>query len=126
MIWIVLAALLLHPVLAEEGDLRLVATGTGDAPVAWHLDGERVAVTHAGDAVTVHAPAGNHDLWAVTAHEGPWEALARPDGPSSGAAYVPGWWARSDGPDGGGTGGWVPWLVGAAGVAVAAWRPKRP
>lgn len=94
MIALLMAALLLHPALAEDGHLRLVAVGTGDEPVEWSLDGEVVAQTSDGEAARVPAPAGPHDLWASSASGSRWRALARPDGrPAGGAEVVPAWTA---------------------------------
>jgi hypothetical protein len=88
------ATLLLHPALAEDGHLRLVAVGTGDEAVEWSLDGAVVARTGDGEAARVPVLAGPHELWASSASEGRWRALARPDGrPAGGAEAVPAWTA---------------------------------
>src|SRR5688572_21501442 len=94
MLAMVLAALLLQPALAEDGHLRLVAVGTGDETVEWSLDGEVVARTRDGEAVRVPASAGPHELWATSASEEQWRALARSDDrPATGAEVVPAWTA---------------------------------
>jgi hypothetical protein len=91
---LLLAALLLHPALADDGHLRLVAVGTGPDGVEWSLDGAVVAHSADGEAVRVEASAGPHELWATSRSEGPWRALARPDDrPPSGAEVVPAWTA---------------------------------
>jgi hypothetical protein len=88
------AALLLHPVLAEDGDLRIVAVGTGAEEVTWTMDGNVVATTRDGEAVSVPAGAGPHELWATSPADGAWRALARPDGAvPGGAGAVPAWTA---------------------------------
>jgi hypothetical protein len=92
---VVLAALLLHPSLAEDGHLRLVATGTGDQAVEWTLDGAVVAVTRDGEAARVPVSAGPHELWATSRAEAEWRALARlDDRPASGAEVMPAWTAQ--------------------------------
>jgi hypothetical protein len=92
------AALLLHPALADDGHLRLVAVGTGDEPVEWSLDGEVVARTRDGEAARVPASAGPHELWVSSASEARWRALARPDDRSAegGAEVVPAWTAEHE------------------------------
>lgn len=93
---VLLSALLLHPVMSDDGHLRLVAVGTGDEPIEWSLDGAVVATTRDGEAVRVPASAGPHELWASSASEERWRALARPDdGPAAGAGaeVVPAWTA---------------------------------
>ena len=91
---LLLAALFLHPTLADDGHLRLVAVGTGDEVVEWSLDGEVVARTRDGEAGRVAVSAGPHDLWASSASNEPWRILARPDdSPEAGAAVVPAWTA---------------------------------
>lgn len=88
------AAVLLQPVLAEDGPLRLVAVGTGDDVVDWTLDGRLVATTGDGEAASVAASAGPHELWATSRSDAAWRALARPDGASpGGATAVPAWTA---------------------------------
>jgi hypothetical protein len=88
------AVLLLHPVLASDGHLRLVAVGTGHDDVAWTLDGREVARTADGQAASIAAPAGEHALWATSAARSEWRALARPDGGGPGGAeQVPAWTA---------------------------------
>jgi hypothetical protein len=91
---LVAAAVLLQPVLADDGPLRVVAVGTGDDPVDWTLDGRLVATTADGEAASVPASSGPHELWATSRSDAAWRALARPD-PSSpgGAAAVPAWTA---------------------------------
>jgi hypothetical protein len=94
---LLLAALLLHPTLAEDGHLRMVAVGTGEGPegaVEWSLDGQLVATTRDGEAARVEAAAGPHELWASSPSESRWRALARPDDrPATGAEVVPAWTA---------------------------------
>lgn len=121
-----MAALLLQPVLDEPATLRLVATGTGSEVVEWHLDGERVAVTADGEPFTVNASAGPHDLWAVTAHDGSWNALVRPDGVVPGAHHVHAWTANHAGA----AKDWNPLPLALGTLALAMFvgrrRPKRP
>jgi hypothetical protein len=83
------AALLLQPVLAEDGALRLVAVGTGPEPVEWTLDGAAVARTADGEAARIEVTAGPHELWASSAARGEWRALARPDAAPSGGGAQP-------------------------------------
>jgi hypothetical protein len=116
--------LLLHPVLDDPTDLRLVAAGVGDHDVVWSLDGREVATTSDREAASVRVEAGRHEVVARTAHNGPWEALARaqPSG-HHGAAYVPAWTARFDGtPEAeGGLPDWlwaIPLLLVAAGAVL--------
>lgn len=127
MMWMLAASLLLQPVLAEDADLRLVATGVGDASVEWHLDGARIAVTRDGEAATVQLDAGAHELWAVTRHDGSWNALARPD-PTGVDGFEPvvAWTAEHDASSSAHDA--LPWLIGgvAAVVLLAPRRPKRP
>jgi hypothetical protein len=91
---ILAAALLLQPVLSEAGPLRVVAVGTGDDPVQWSLDGVDVATTTDGQAARIDASAGRHELWARSASDGHWRALARPEAsPPGGAQVVTAWTA---------------------------------
>ncbi|MHB1262053.1 MAG: hypothetical protein ACYC2H_10100 [Thermoplasmatota archaeon] len=144
---LLLAALLLHPTLADEGHLRLVAVGTGDETVTWSLDGKVVATTRDGEAARVPATAGPHDLWASSESEARWRALARPDDrPAAGAEVVPAWTAVNEPAAASGGGSWMlpagalagsvavlvrPQQVGKAGAALrsllqALRRPRRP
>lgn len=92
---LVLSMLLLHPVLDEPADVRIVASGVGDAEVVWSLDGHPVAVTTDREAVTIAIAAGMHELQASTTARGAWEIMARPEPRDpSGAQYVPAWTAR--------------------------------
>jgi hypothetical protein len=94
------AALLLQPVLAEDGPLRLVAVGTGPEPVEWTLDGEVVARTADGEAARIDVAAGPHDLWAASAARGRWRVLARPDpAPAGGGAEAVAAWAAVHEPE---------------------------
>lgn len=88
--------LVLQPVLAEDGALRLAATGVGDAEVTWLLDGAEVARTADREATVVAVAAGVHELRAVSEAQGRWTAMARPDGSGDGAAYVPAWAATHE------------------------------
>lgn len=85
--------LLLAPALAEDGELRLVASGVDDATVLWVLDGVPLAETQDRQAITVHVSAGAHVLAAHSNATGRWQALARPDPVGDGATYVPAWTA---------------------------------
>lgn len=119
------AALLLQPVLAEEGDLRLVAVGTGGHRVEWTLDGHHVASTADGEAATVPAGAGPHELWAVSGAEGAWRALARPDGAAAGGAgAVPAWSALHAPAEPAGPPAWAWPLACASAAALALVRPR--
>lgn len=91
--------LVLSPVLADDGDLRLVATGVGDDEVVWVLDGVEVARSHDRQAVTVAVGAGVHDLEAHSNATTRWQAVARPDPQVEGAAYVPAWTAIHEPPN---------------------------
>lgn len=114
------AALLLQPVLAADGDLRLVAVGTGDVAVEWTLDGRLVATTRDGEAASVPAGAGPHELWATSRADGTWRALARPDGAAAGGAgAVPAWTAVHESEEAAGWPAWT-WPVAGAAAAVAA------
>ena len=90
------AVLVLNPVLAEDGDLRLVATGVEGHKVTWTLDGEAVAVTGDREAAVVAATAGAHEVRATSLAQGRWHAVARIDGVAEGAAYVPAWSATHE------------------------------
>lgn len=81
MMGVVLVSLLLQPVLAESGDVRLAAEGTGDAPVYWWVDGQPMGMT-TGDAMVVSLDAGPHRIEARTTWQGPWMAMARPSPPT--------------------------------------------
>lgn len=85
--------LLLNPVLADDGDLRLVASGVGDHEVVWVLDGVVVARTADREAVTLPVPSGSHELQAHSNATTRWQAVARPDPDAPGATYVPAWTA---------------------------------
>ncbi len=89
-----LGVLVLQPVLDTEGPMRLVASGVGDEPVRWIVDGHWVATTRDGQAARVHLAAGPHHVEAQSAAAGTWRALARadPEGPSWLA--VPAWSAE--------------------------------
>lgn len=90
------AVLLLQPALDADGPVRLVASGVGDDPVVWTLDGVEVARTQDREAAVVAVPAGLHDLRASGPAARAWMALARPDGAGEGATYVPAWTAAND------------------------------
>ncbi len=90
--------LVLSPVLAEDGDLRLVATGVGDDEVVWLVDGFEMARSHDREAVIVPVTAGVHDLQAHSNATTRWQAMARPDPQVEGAAYVPAWTAIHEPP----------------------------
>ena len=125
-----LAALFLSPVLDDPGPLRLVSEGTGGEPVLWRLDGRIVATTWDDRPATIHAEAGEHQLWAATNATGPWQVLARtePERPGE-AAYVAAWTAHHEGEAAPGRpAAWPPWVVAAIGAALVLWpsRPKHP
>lgn len=90
------AVLVLNPVLAEDADLRLAASGTDGHMVTWTLDGVPVAVTGDREAAIVNATAGAHELRATSLAQGRWHAVARLDGAGVGAAYVPAWSATHE------------------------------
>lgn len=117
---LIAAALLLQPVLAEDGDLRLVAVGTGGDEVTWTLDGRTVATTRDGEAAAIPASAGPHDLWATSEAQGPWRVLARPDGAvAGGAGPVPAWTAVNVEPGESGPPAWL-WPVATLAAALLA------
>ena len=121
---LLLAALLLHPTLADDGHLRLVAVGTGGEDVEWSLDGEVVARTRDGEAARVAAGAGPHDLWATSASEARWRALARPDdAPESGAEVVPAWTAVHELAEPGSRPAWLLPVGAALGSVAVLVRP---
>lgn len=91
--------LLLNPVLADDGDLRLAATGVEGHEVVWVLDGTVVAHTADREAVTLAVTSGSHDLQAHSNATGRWQAVARPDPDAPGATYVPAWTAIHEPPD---------------------------
>jgi hypothetical protein len=123
---LILAALLLHPALADDGHLRLVAVGTGDATVEWSLDGVVVAHSADGEAVRVEAAAGPHDLWASSPSDGRWRALARPDDrPASGAEVVPAWTAVHEPAQAGGRHTWLLPTGAVVGSAAVLVRPSQ-
>ncbi len=123
---LLLAALLLHPTLAEDGHLRLVAVGIGDDAVEWSLDGEVVAETRDGQAARVPASAGPHDLWATSASEDQWRALARPDDrPAAGAEVVPAWTAVHEAAHEGRGRGWMLPAGALAGSMAVLVRPQQ-
>lgn len=98
---VILAVLVLHPVLDEAMDLRLVATGeTGR--VEWSLDGNIFATTDAGEAVSIATSAGPHEITARTTATGAWAAMARPEPEGPGARFVEAWYAEHPGPAGSG------------------------
>lgn len=122
--------LLLSPVLAEAGDLRLVATGVDDERVVWLLDGVEVAQTHDRQAATVSVSGGAHLLEARSSATGRWQALARPDPVGDGAAYVPAWTAVHE-PSATPATGWewprpaLPGLLAAAAIGLMGWPGRR-
>lgn len=75
----VVATIVLSPIMAEDGPMRFVATGVGDEPVRWVVDGVAVATTRDGEAARIHLAAGAHRVEAQSAALGAWQALARPD-----------------------------------------------
>lgn len=93
----VVAVLVLHPVVDEAADLRVVATGDVGA-IQWLLDGDVVATTVAGAAARIPVAAGPHELTARTDAHGAWNAMARPDPSGPGARYVEAWYAEHPGP----------------------------
>lgn len=128
---VALAVLLLQPVLADDGPLRLVAADVGDEEVTWTLDGVEVARTGDREAVVVNVSAGVHELRASGPERGPWHALARPDGTADGAAFVAGWSASHDPVPRTGDGSpWWSWLpplhlaLGAAALVLLAWPAR--
>lgn len=119
------AAVLLQPVLASDGQLRLVAVGVGGAEVDWTLDGRLVATTGDGEAASVPASAGEHELWATSRSQAAWRALARPDGAASGGAgAVPAWTAVHAAGDAGGAPPWTWPLAGLAAAGAVLVRPR--
>ncbi len=122
-----LALLLLSPTLAADAELRLVSTGTGDAPVEWHLDGVWVATTNDTTPATVPVAAGAHELTAASAAGGPWTVLARPEPDAPGVSYVPGWTATyAPGPPvpGAWSTPWAPVAVALGALTALLW-PRR-
>lgn len=108
--WLLASVLILHPVMDEPSDLRVVAAGV-EEPVEWELDGRLVATTGDREAASFPIGAGTHQLVARTDHEGAWEVMARPDPQDPGTAtYVPAWTARH-----------VPTPAGDAGMRIPAW-----
>lgn len=87
----VVATLVLHPVLDEAGPVRLVATGLGDEPVLWRVDGQAVGTTADGEAKVVRLSEGAHVVEAQSAATGAWQALARSDPQGDGWSAVPAW-----------------------------------
>lgn len=127
MIWM-LAILVLHPVLEDDGALRLVSDGTGDRDVAWRLDGELVATTWDGEPASIQVEAGRHELRASSEETGAWQIMARPDPPGPGARYVPAWTARAEAmPVDDSRASWPWWLVVPAAALIIAprWRARR-
>jgi len=114
-----LAVLLLHPILAEPGALRLVASGTGMDTVEWWVDGNVVGVGVEGSALTVNVTAGEHSVVARTVWPGPWEIMARPDPHAPGLTGTPAWTASSPGlwPDDQAIP--TPWLLPLLGLMLA-------
>lgn len=126
------AVLVLQPVLAEDGQLRLVAADVGDESVTWALDGVEVARTTDREAAVVNVSAGVHELRVTSAARGAWHALARPDGTADGAAFVPGWSALHE-PEPAGTGRpwWdrlpsLPLALGSLALVLLAWPRRLP
>lgn len=123
--------LLLSPTLAEPGELRLVATGLGDEPVVWVLDGVEVARTRDREAATIAVGTGLHALQAFSNATGRWQAVARPDPAGDGAAYVPAWTATHD-PAPAADHGWatwprngLSWALGGLALVVLGWPGRR-
>lgn len=88
--------LLLHPVLEDDGPVRLVAAGVGETEVRWTVDGVEVALTRDREAAVLVLAAGAHEVRVAGPADRPWQALARPDGAADGAAYVPAWSAAHE------------------------------
>ena len=126
-----LVVLVLQPVLAEDGPLRLVAGDIGDESVTWMLDGVEVARTGDREAAVVNVSAGVHELRVSSPARGAWHALARPDGSAEGAAFVPGWSASHE-PEPRADGGseWldrlpsVPFALAAVALVLLAWPTR--
>ncbi len=124
MTWLLLASLLLQPNLDAPGALRLVAEGTGEAPVEWRIDGALLAVTVSGEAASIYLDAGRHDVWVTSDATGRWRALVRPEpDPRDGASFVPAWTEVHDPAPGRSPvpALLVPGLLVAAAVGLAAW-----
>jgi len=121
-----LAVLMLHPVLAEPGALRLVAAGTGMDTVEWWVDGNVVGVGLEGSAVAVNVSAGEHSVVARTRWPGPWQVLARPDPHGPGLTGTAAWTASSPGLTPEEQAIPAPWLLPLLGVMVATVAARRP
>ncbi len=119
---LLLAMLVVHPVLDEPQDLRMVAVGVDGASVTWELDGVPIATTQDREAVSVPVSAGPHRLVAHADVEGPWEILARPEPRGEGAVLVAAWSAKHDGADlGAATPWWTSiWARASSAIIVAA------
>ncbi|MES2154675.1 MAG: hypothetical protein V4510_06015 [bacterium] len=91
MMHVLVAVVILHPVLAEPGDVRLVAAGTGGASTEWAVDGAHVASTADREAAVVHLQAGGHRIEAESHASRAWIAIARVVPAQPGLAYVPSW-----------------------------------
>ena len=126
-----LAVLVLQPVLAEPGPLRLVAVGTGTETVEWLVDGTVVATTLDGVPAAVNATAGMHTVVARTAYQASWSALVRSEPSGPGIQYVPAWTAHWDAEENRSDAtrpAWLaPGIAGAAALAaiLAGWRLRR-
>lgn len=93
MIAMLLAIAVLHAGLTEPADLRLVAAGTGPAPVDWSVDGAWVATTMDHEGAQIHVLAGVHRIAADSHSSHPWTAMVRLAPVADGLAYVPAWTA---------------------------------
>jgi len=89
--------IVLAPVLDDPGDLRVVATGTGDEAITWSLDGVQVAQTHDREAAAFHAGAGRHRLTAQSPSRTAWMAMARLVPRGDGFALAPSWSGHASG-----------------------------
>ena len=97
MIPLLAAVLVLHPVVAEAGPLRLAAGAEPPIDVEWLVDGQSVGTTHGHEALEVTVTPGLHEVRAASQADHPWTALARVDAPTSGLAYVTAWSASAPG-----------------------------
>lgn len=92
MMWL-LSILLLHPVVDEPTDLRLIS----DQETTWILDGVDLGQTEPQEFLEVLVGAGAHEIVAESSTKGDWTILARPTTSGEGLQYVPSWTAKQVG-----------------------------